>query len=127
MGLAGAGFERVEEGCGGGTFIGFGMNLYVGLELGGGLLLLLLLLLVLVLVLLLRLSGDDGSVGVEAVDVVVDGDGNGGGALSTPALVLSQLLTGATNSKIDGGRLQETVSSAQTTTHWLATYGFKVM
>ena len=87
------------------------------------------LLLVLVLVLLLRLSGDDGSVGVEAVDVVVDGDGNGNGegALSTPALVLSQLHTGATKSKIDGGRLQETVSSAQTTTHWLATYGFKLM
>ena len=121
MGLAGAGLGRVEKGCGGGTFIGFGLNLYVGVELGGGVLLLL------VLVLLLRLSGDDGSVGVEAVDVVVDGDGDGDGALSTPALVLSQLHTGATNSKIDGGRLQETVSSAQTTTHWLATYGFKVM
>ena len=119
MGIAGAGLERVEEGCGGGTFIGFGLNLYVGVELGGKVLLLL------VLVLLLRLSGDDGSVGVEAVDVVVDGDGDG--ALSTPAFVLSQLHTGATNSKIDGGRLQETVSSAQTTTHWLATYGFKVM
>ena len=125
MGLAGAGLERVEEGCGGGTFIGFGLNLYVGVELGGGVLLLLVLVLSLLLLLLLRLSGDDGSVGVEAVDVVVDGDGDG--ALSTPALVLSQLHTGATNSKIDGGRLQETVSSAQTTTHWLATYGFKVM
>ena len=125
VGLAGAGLERVEEGCGGGTLIGFGLNLYVGVELGGGVLLLLVLLLLLLL--LLRLSGDDGSVGVEAVDVVVDGDGDGDGALSTPALVLSQLHTGATNSKIDGGRLQETVSSAQTTTHWLATYGFKVM
>lgn len=111
VGLAGPGLERVEEGCGGGTFIGFGLNLYVGVELGGGVLLLL------VLVLLLRLSGDDGSVGVEAVDVMIDGDGDGDGALSTPALVLSQLHTGATNSKIDGGRLQETVSSAQTTTH----------
>ena len=123
MGLAGAGLERGGEGCGGGTFMGFGLNLYVGVELGGGVLLFL----VLLLLLLLRLSGDDGSVGVEAVDVVVDGDGNGDGALSTPALVVSQLLTGATNSKIDGGRLQETVSSAQTTTHWLATYGFRVM
>ena len=109
------------------------MNLYVGLEVGRGLLLLLVLVLVLVLLLLLllllRLSGTDGNVGVEAVDVVVDGDGDGDGdgALSTPALVLSQLHTGATKFKIDGGRLQETVSSAQTTTHWLATYGFKVM
>ena len=127
VGLTGAGLERVEKGCGGGTFIGFGLNLYVGVELGGGVLLLLVLVLLLSLLLLLRLSGDDGSVGVEAVDVVVDGDGDGDGALLTPALVLSQLHTGATNSKIDGGRLQETVSSAQTTTHWLATYGFKVM
>ena len=112
MGLAGAGLERV---VGGGC--GFGLNLYVGVELRGRVLL------VLVLELLVWLSGDDGSVGVEAVEAVVDGDGDGDGdgALSTPALVLSQLHTGATNSKIDGGRLQETVSSAQTTTHWLAT------
>lgn len=123
MGLPVAGLERVGEGCGGGT--DFGMNVYVGVELGGGVLLLL----VPVLVLLLRLSGTDGIVGVEAVDVVVDGDGDGDGdgALSTPALVLSQLLTGPANSKIDGGRLQETVSSAHTTTHSLAMYGFKVM
>lgn len=125
MGLGGAGLERVGEGCGGDTFIGFGLNLYVGVELGGRALL------VPVLVLLLWLSGADGIVGVEAVDVVVDGngdgDGDGDGALYTPALVLSQLLTGPANSRIDGGRLQETVSSAQTTTHSLATYGFKLM
>ena len=63
------GFERVGEDCGGGTFIGFGLNMYVGVELGGRVLL--------VLVLLLGLSGANGSVGLEAMDVVVNGDGDG--------------------------------------------------